>query len=88
MGKLPVHIAVGASLVQYDRIEIRPGNDDQVPLLQAHVGIEIGRQKTAGFISLDAPDEHERFSRVLPKYLINIQLIGGVGEIDKMLFLG
>lgn len=80
-----VQVSVGASLVGDDRIEIRPGHDNEVPFLQPHVGIEIRGEKPARFIALDASDEHQGLAGFLPLDLVNVQLVGGVGKVNQVL---
>ena len=86
MGKLPVHIAMGAPLIQDDGVEVGTWYHNEIAFLQAHVRIKICREKTTRLVSLYPADEHQGLPRPLSIYLVNVQLVSRVGEIDEMLF--
>jgi hypothetical protein len=72
-------------VIQEDRIEIRPWNDDEVALHKAHIRIEIRGEKSAWFIALNPADQHESFPRFLAVNLVYVQLIGRIGKIHEVL---
>ena len=72
MRELPVHVSVGAPLVQDDGIEIGTGNHNEIPFLKTHVCIEVSGQDPSGFIPLNPADEHQGFPWVFSVYLVDV----------------
>lgn len=87
-GKLAVHVSMGPALVGDDGIEVGAGHHNEVSPLQAHVRIEIGGEEAPRLVPLDPSDQEKGISRVLSVNLVDIQLIGGVGEMHHMFPLG
>ena len=88
MGKLPVHVAMGAPLIQDDRVEVGSWYHNEIAFLEAHIRIQIGGQETPWLVSLYASYQHQGFPWLSSIYLVYVQFKGRVGEIDEMLFFG
>ena len=84
----PIHIAIRAPLIEDNGVEIGPRDHNEIPFLKAHVGVEVGGEKTSRLVSLYPTYEHQGLSRFFSVNLVNVQLIGRVGEVDEVLSLG
>jgi hypothetical protein len=81
--KLTVHIFIDLATVQHDRIEIRPGNNDQIPLGQGHVCIQVGRHESSWFVSLYTSYQKKGFARLFTISPVDVEFV--VGSFEKNL---
>ncbi len=86
--ELAVHVPFRAPVEAGDGLEIGPGQDDEVAALQGNVGVEIGAQKTARLVPLDAAQDHDGGAGLPAVNLVNLHGPGRPGPVNQVLTFG
>jgi hypothetical protein len=83
ISELAVHIAEYTALILAYGKKVCAGNDDKAALLQTHVGIQVRREISAGFVTLYPPHDHHRGTGFLAVNKIDGDLVVGVFKVGN-----